>query len=434
MSPRSRFWLLAALRWLPTGLIVPVVALLPLERGLTVAQMGMIWAVQGIVVLCLELPSGVMTDVLGRRPVFVASGVVAAGAYCLYALADGLAAFVVATALSGVFRALDSGPLNAWFVDTVHDDPTVVDRSASVARGLSGYASIVGASIATGAVLTGLLVTWAPFGTERSLAVPYWLAAGLAVVQVVVALALMNERHPPRTGGITDVLGRAPRLLREGAGLLVTARVLRALMAIELFWGFGMIAFETLTPVRLSEMLGGRDAAAAVMGPVTAGAWAVSAVGAAMVPLLVRRWSLVQVSVALRLLQGGTVVGMGLAMGPIGLVVGFLATYGLHSASGAVYETLLHEQVDNTHRATVLSLASMAMHPGGSIGGVALGAIATGVSTGVAIVVGGVVLALAAPLFLVEERVGADGSGCDPSPMLVRDDDRSAVGDGVEER
>ncbi|MCL3820146.1 MFS transporter [Aeromicrobium wangtongii] len=432
MTIRTRFWFLAALRWLPTGLVVPVVALLPLERGLSVAEMGAAFALQGVVVLCLELPTGALTDVLGRRPVFVASAVAAVGSYTAFALAHSVGAYMAAAGLAGLYRALDSGPLNAWFVDSVHDDETITDRTATVAKGLSGHASVVGASIATGAVLSGLLVAWAPLDGVESLALPYWIAAGLAVVQVLAALLLMDESRADRPAGLRHAIGQSPRMIGDGVRLLRSSRVLRALVAVELFWGFGIVAFETLTPVRLGELLGDRDEAASIMGPVTAAAWAFSALGVAAVPLLLRRWSMVQVSVALRLLQGSTVVGMGLAMGPVGLVGGLIATYALHSASAAVFETLLHEQVDNTHRATVLSLASMLLHPGASLGGVTLGAIATSASTGSAMIVGGVVLAAAAPLFLVKARHGSRAAGRDAPPMLGRDDGAPAVRDGVE--
>ena len=113
MTLRTRFLLLTCLRWLPTGLIVPVYAMLPLERGLSIAELGGVVAVQGIVILCLELPTGGLTDALGRKPVFLASAALALASYVTSSLAQSVLAFAVATGLAGAFRALDSGPLNA---------------------------------------------------------------------------------------------------------------------------------------------------------------------------------------------------------------------------------------------------------------------------------------------------------------------------------
>lgn len=401
MSLRSRFWLLTALRWLPTGLIIPVMALLPLHRGMTVAEMGAALAVQGIVVLCLELPTGGLADTVGRRPLFALSAMVALSSYVAFAAATAPLALALAAALSGVFRALDSGALNAWFVDQVHESTAPADRTDAVTAGLGGASGVIGGSIAAGSVLSAALVAWAPWGANSALVVPFLVAAALSVAQIVATGALMDE--PPRGGPSRRVSPVVDTLVavRDGIRLLAGSRVLRALIAVELFWGFGMVSFETLMPVRLAELLADRDLAAATMGPVVALGWGVSALGAAALPLLTRRWGLVPISVALRLVQGATVIAMGLAWGAAGLIVGYLATYAVHMAAGVAYESLLHRQVDGPHRATVLSLASMAMQPAGSLGAVVLGAIATGASTGLAIAVGGIVLALAAPLFLV---------------------------------
>lgn len=411
MTLRNRFWLLTALRWLPTGFIVPVVALLPLERGLTIAEYGQVAAVQGIVVLLLELPTGGFTDALGRKPVFLASAVVAVASYVMSSVAHSVLAFAVAYGLAGTFRALDSGPLNAWFVDAVHDDETITEPAAVIARGLSGYASVLGVSIATGAVLSGAVIAWLPVDHEAALTVPYVIAAGLACVQIVAATLLMHEDRSARHGGVLDSVRATPATIMAGLRLVWGARVLRALVAVELFWGFGIVAFESFMPIRLSELFDDRDLTASVMGPVTAAAWGVSALGAAAVPFLVRRWTMTQVSIALRILQGATVVAMGLAGGPAGLIVGFFATYAVHSAAGAIYETLLHEQVSNRNRATALSLASMAFQSSAAVGAITLGAIASGSSTGSSMVIGGVVLALAAPLFLVRDPVSAEAAG-----------------------
>ena len=65
---------LTALRWLPVGLSVPVTVLLAQSRGLSVAQVGLVFAVYGMVCLVLELPTGGLADAIGRRPVLVLSG------------------------------------------------------------------------------------------------------------------------------------------------------------------------------------------------------------------------------------------------------------------------------------------------------------------------------------------------------------------------
>ena len=90
--------------------------------------------------------------------------------------------------------------------------------------------------------------------------------------------------------------------------------------------------------------------------------------------------------------------------GPAGVLAGYLACYLVHGAGGPVHMTLLHREVTSEHRATVMSVNSMMMQPAGSIGLILLSAIASGASVSTAIVVGGIVLALAAPLYLPAAR------------------------------
>jgi predicted MFS family arabinose efflux permease len=106
----------------------------------------------------------------------------------------------------------------------------------------------------------------------------------------------------------------------------------------------------------------------------------------------------------LRVVQGVAVVGMGLLAGPAGVLAGYLASYLVHGAGGPVHMTLLHREVTSEHRSTVMSVNSMMMQPAGSIGLILLSAIASGASVSTAIVVGGIVLALAAPLYLPAAR------------------------------
>jgi MFS family permease len=185
-----------------------------------------------------------------------------------------------------------------------------------------------------------------------------------------------------------------------GFRLLRDNRVLLAIIAVELLWGFGMATFENFTPLRLAEVIGDSDRAAVIAGPAAASAWLVSAAGAATVPWLGRRFGLAPAAAAFRVLQGLAVVGLGLAGGVPGVIAAYLFAYVIHGASNPAHFTLLHRQVDGSLRATVASLNSMAAMSAGALGLIVLTTLADATSLSTAMYVGAVVLAAAAPLYL----------------------------------
>jgi predicted MFS family arabinose efflux permease len=136
------------------------------------------------------------------------------------------------------------------------------------------------------------------------------------------------------------------------------------------------------------------------MGPVSSGAWFASAAGAALITVVSRRLGVARSAAALRILQGLSIVAMGVIAGPVGVVTAYLACYVTHGASNPMHMALLHRQVDGPHRTTVLSMNSMVGQPAGAIGAIVLASIADGTSLTTAMVVGGVVCALAAPLYI----------------------------------
>lgn len=416
-----RYLLLIALRWLAVGLTIPVQALLPLHRGLSLTQLGVVMAIQGFVVLALELPTGGLTDAWGRRPVLLLAGAVGIVATTLYLFAHSMAAFALASALMGVFRALDSGPLEAWFVDATH----AVAPDHPLERGLSAGNAALSIAIATGSALALPLINWQPLAGVERLASPVLAALLVQAVLLPLTWALMSELRPAgHRAGMWSGIRAVPAVIGGGVALLRRSRVLLALVSVELFWSFGMPAFESLTPVRLSELLGDANRAAAVIGPAGSAAWAAAAAGSAVALLMSRWWGVARSAALLRLVQGATVVTMGLVGGVVGLLTAFFACYLVHGASNALHSTLLHRQVGKDHRATVVSINSMVSQPAASIGVLALTAIADGTGdTRWSFIVAGVVIAVAAPLYLpawraerasVPEREPAPEAAPDP--------------------
>lgn len=404
---RFRYLTLYGLRWLPAGLMIPVMILLMQERGLSLTQIGLVGTAQGLIVLALELPTGGLADALGRKPVLVTAWVVCLVSLAIFAVADSFWLFFLSWALQGVYRALDSGPLESWYVDaTVAADP-----KAEYERGLGHAGTVIGVAIGAGALLSGGLIALGPVGPISALTLPVLVAIVLQAVSLVALLALLVETRPARgAGALRASVAEAPRMVGQAVGLLRRSRVLLALVCVELFWGFGMVTFEALLPVRLAEVVGDADRAAALLGPASSVAWLANAAGAALTPLLLRRLGAAPSAALMRILQGVTVVGMGILAGPVGVLIAYLACYTVHGASNPLHMGLLHRQVDGPYRTSVLSLNSMMAQPAGALGGVVLTTLADRTSVSTAMFVGAVVLALAAPLYLPAWRAGRNAA------------------------
>lgn len=402
---RLVFLLLTVTRWAPVGLVAGVFTLLALERGLSVAEIGGYVAFQGAAVVLLELPTSGFADSFGRRPVLLAAGAVNVLCGVAYLFAASFWAFAAAAALMGVFRALDSGPLEAWYVDTVHAARPGADVDADLAR----QGTVLGVSLATGSLVAGGLIAWHPIAGQSALLLPVQLFIALNVVHLVMLAALLVETPPGRDAAGTPgptrsrreawdravrSARRTPDLVRSSLRLAATEPVLRGLLVVEVFWVIAMTVFEIFQPLRLAELVGGTQAAGALMGPITAAGWAIFAAGSTLGGWCGGRLGVAWTAILSRVLNGVGAVVMGLVATPVGLVAAYLMTYGLHGSANPVHQALLHRQATAANRATVLSLASMTMFLAGAIAQPVLGVVAQATTTQVAMVAAGTVSVL----------------------------------------
>ncbi len=109
--------------------------------------------------------------------------------------------------LQGIYRALDSGPLEAWYVDAT----LAAEPNAQIESGLGAGTTVLSLAIASGALLAGGLIALDPFPTVETLALPVLVAIGLHVVGLVAIVALMREvpNRPRRPRGGQLGRGRA---------------------------------------------------------------------------------------------------------------------------------------------------------------------------------------------------------------------------------
>jgi len=394
-------------------------------------------------VLVLELPTGGLADALGRRPVLVAAAVLDLGALALTAVAGGPAGFLAAGAVRGLSRALDSGPLESWFVDAA----LALDDRANIERGLGRAGTATGLALAGGSLAAAGLAAGPALGGVDPLVVPVLAAMVARVVHTGALAALVGEPHRdahPRAvlAGVVD----APRVVRSSVRLLGATPALLALVGVEALWGAGLTGIELLTGPRLVDLLGTATDGVLVFGLASAAGWLASAAGSAAVARGADGGAEpVGVAVWLRVAQGAAAALMAVVGGPAGLVTGYLAFYLAHGAANVVHYGMVHRLVDAAHRTTVLSANSLAGRLGAVAAGAGLGALAGAAGVPSALAVSAVLLAAPVPLYRMagrwgagarrarppRERPGPEGTFRTPQGSTVRDRDQTHAGGGA---
>ena len=97
------------------GLSVPVLSLMLIARGATVETLPISIGITLAVTCVFEVPSGVASDVLGRRATFAASMLLHAGAYLFLLIGGGFATVLVSSVLRGLALAARTGSLGSGF-------------------------------------------------------------------------------------------------------------------------------------------------------------------------------------------------------------------------------------------------------------------------------------------------------------------------------
>jgi len=397
-----RFVGLTALRWLPVGITIPVTVLLALARGLSLADVGVVFLVHSVLVVLLELPTGGLADALGRRPVLVVSGLLHLGSCAVYASAHSVAAFTAGTVLLAVGRALDSGPLESWYVDTVH----LTDPAADVVPGLSRAGIADCLALALGSVAGGLAPGLLDGSSSSLLVLPYVAACVLDLVSVAAVLALVTPTGPARSapalGALRTGVRAVPTTVREAVRLSLRDAGLRQVLALAAVGGLALGTLELLGPPLFAELAGSRAGGSAVFGVVMAVSFLAGAAGAALTPRVRRllRGSTRGAVACLELAGGLALFGIAGSRAVVAAAAAYAGYYLANAARWPLLHAVLHSRVASEHRSTALSANSLALQAGGALSSLAVPLVVGATSARTAYVLVGGAVALGALLAL----------------------------------
>jgi len=118
--------------------------------------------------------------------------------------------------------------------------------------------------------------------------------------------------------------------------------------------------------------------------------------------------------------------------GPDGLLAGYLGFYLVHGAANVAHAGLLNRNVGPAHRATMLSVNSLAARLGAVVAGPLLGLLADSAGLPAVFVVAAVLLGAGAPLYLLTHGSGATATTDEEHGPRRRVEQERRSGDGAD--
>ena len=388
----------------------------------------------------LQLPTGVLADLVSRRLCVLAGLFIIGLALVMQGLSPSFANLLAAQLVLGLGAALNNGAQEAWIADELAEGQMTGVYMRATQLGLIGTIA--------GSLLSGVIAL-------AGLNMPLLIGGALICLLAVVAAFVMPERNfrrPAASAGSLAIGG----ITRRAAGMLSeqTRSARRAILAVPgLLLLFGMTLFVGLWSESFDRLWGAfllRDIRFPQLAALRPAMWfSLLACGVALLALgstevAKRRTarlgpdSIVGALLVVTLAIGAAAVVMATAHSFAVAVAAYLAVSVLRPVFDPLMSGWIVGRIEPSVRATALSARDMFDSGGQIVGGPAIGAIGTLASIRAALLAGAAALAPAAACLIAASRrirprmagTAADADAGMPGPALPEPGTVPGLGSG----
>lgn len=177
----TALYLIKLSKWF--SLVMPIIVLFYEDNGLGLQDVFILKSVYSIAAVVLEIPSGYLADVWGRKKCLITGSILFFAGYLCYANTASFGAFIIAELLLGIGQTLVNGADSALLYDT-----TAHHKKENFYMRYEGRITMIGnfAEAAAG-ILGGLLAVY-------SLRYPFYGQVGIAFMGIPAAILLKEYK------------------------------------------------------------------------------------------------------------------------------------------------------------------------------------------------------------------------------------------------
>jgi len=197
-----RLYLIKIAKWLM--LYMPIVVYFYESNGLSMKEIMVLQAVCSVVIVVLEIPSGYLADVWGRKRTLILGSIMGVIGFLIYGVSYGFTGFMIAEIILGIGQSCVSGADSAMLYDSLlergkeREYKKMEGRISSLGNLAEAAASLVALFLITlylKAIHFNNPIEDARFMVPEVLRIPYYAQVLVAAIAVPAALSL---REPAR--------------------------------------------------------------------------------------------------------------------------------------------------------------------------------------------------------------------------------------------
>lgn len=357
---RASSRIIFSLNGLSLGLMLPILSMALIYKGFSLGELAVVMGIFSLSVILVEVPSGILADIFGRKRIFMLAGVLNIAGAVLMLFLNGYWT-IIALALWGGGKAFTSGSLEALVIDRFIEEK----GKEKLSRITGELALIETVSLAAGSFLGGFLPDLCGKILPGMGMYDLSFIAKCVLTAVVLLLTAVFVKDETQIKG--EERPDLKEYIKKSVLFVKDSRIVLLITAGVFCGGFFLSTVETYWQPEFSKLSGGNMLY--LLGIVTCACFAFASAGnIAMKAALnkkISRWT-ESYNIA-RILLGVCMIGMALSNSPIWFGVSFCLLYFLFGAANVAESTLLNREIPDKIRAGFLSFISFAFQGGGLV-------------------------------------------------------------------
>jgi len=213
---KFQFTLLETIFFVHTGIIGAVYVLYLLSKGLSIFQANMVSAVFTLTSICLEVPSGAVCDIIGKRRTAIFAGIALFIAMLCFQLGMNIGIIIIGQIFWGMSYSLESGTIEAWAINEGKFKDSEIDIVFASSAKVQSIAMILGSFIGTWFADRSLNLIWfAPMITSL-----------IFIFMVFVFIKEPKEQNKINQISITNLFKSSIANIKAGFNLIISEKKL----------------------------------------------------------------------------------------------------------------------------------------------------------------------------------------------------------------